>query len=172
VLVQFAATCGEALLSIAEYLVEDVLLVASGGAAAGRGAGKGKKASSSSSPKAAGGNPVVTLEHRVRWAQSAMEVLACLMGMQMLEKKHRTTDYWEQAGGWLTHPAVFVRCSVVWHSLQKVLISFGYCVFTRYTWPQCHAPGAVVCGHTTCRQSACVMCSWQRRKPGKITTCQ
>jgi hypothetical protein len=100
VMAQFTATYGGALLSIAEYLVEDVLLESSGAAgaasgsaagpqAAGQGAAAGRsqhgipetQASSSSSkhhPRAGGRSPAVTAQHRVMWTQDAASTLGVL----------------------------------------------------------------------------------------------
>jgi hypothetical protein len=112
---RFAATCGEALLSIAEYLVEDVLLVSQGGAAGGSGAaskpttaarataaatssdggtGPGIRQTSSSSssssssrrPRAGVGTPQVSLECRGRWAQDAIAALCGLMHWQWMHR--------------------------------------------------------------------------------------
>jgi hypothetical protein len=103
VLASFAATCGEALLSITKYLVEDVLLVASGVAgarasAAGTGSSTGssdvqrvrdnnsscRRSSSSGEqrPRMGGRNPKVTLNHRVTWAQHSITILGLLMSHQ------------------------------------------------------------------------------------------
>jgi hypothetical protein len=108
VLARFAATCGEALLSIAEYLVEDVLLVASGAAegaakasAAVRGSSAGTAAASSSThgrsdtdsvrdnssrkkqrPRMGGRNPKVTQDHHVTWAQHSITNMGLLMVRQ------------------------------------------------------------------------------------------
>jgi hypothetical protein len=100
-LAAFAATSGETLLSIAEYLVADVLLESSGAAGAASGSAAGPQAagqrsrqsadesqpsssssiSSSSSnrrPRAGGRNPGITLEHRVKWAQDTVTTIGVL----------------------------------------------------------------------------------------------
>jgi hypothetical protein len=110
VLASFAATCGEVVISIAEYLVEDVLLVASSGAAlqaasttaaSSNSATRSSSSSSSSSrarPRAGGGNPSLTLERRVAWAHDVLELLAGFMTMQALPKPPDGGSYWEAAG--------------------------------------------------------------------------
>jgi hypothetical protein len=109
---EFAATSGEALLSIAEHLVEDVLLVSSGAAGAASGSAAGPPAasrgaaavaaagtdnqpssnsnsnSSSSSKRrylVGGGSPEVTLMHRVRWAQDSVTNVGVLMRRQRMD---------------------------------------------------------------------------------------
>jgi len=115
--VQFAATHGEALLSIAEYLVEDVLLVSNAAAApkptgsaaadtspcsTGGTSSSSTSSSSSSSrrPRAGAGNAAVTLEHRVWWAQCAVTTLGHLMRHQQLPWEEYPEDgtYLEQQG--------------------------------------------------------------------------
>jgi len=96
---EFAATYGETLLSIAEYLVEDVLLVISGGSSSGQAAAadtradtgmsqhrtpEAQRSSSSSSgrrrPWAGGRNPAVTLaNHRVWWAQDTVSTIGMMI---------------------------------------------------------------------------------------------
>jgi hypothetical protein len=112
--VKFAAACGEALLSIAEYLVEDVLLVSSSGAAAGRTAGSTpdstSTSSSSSRPRAGSGNAAVTLQHRIQWAQVAATTLGHLMRHQQLPVVDHPAhgSYLEQEG---EYPAgLLARC--------------------------------------------------------------
>lgn len=114
----FAATCGEALISIAEYLVEDVMLVmvGEGPGAVNKRSGANSSSSSSSKPAAevaaasapdagppattssrptarrptAGGkNPEVALKHRMRWAEAAMYALGMLLGQRHLRRKTR-----------------------------------------------------------------------------------
>jgi hypothetical protein len=109
VLTSFAATCGEALISIAEYLVEDVLLVSSGAAPQPADLSTTTTTSSSSSSsgsrgqlRAGGDNPAVTLEHRVAWAQGTLESLAALMSHQVPgDTPLDGGGYWEAAGGLL-----------------------------------------------------------------------
>jgi hypothetical protein len=114
----FTATCGEALVSIAEYLVEDVMLVmvGEGPGAVNKRSGANSSSSSSSKPAAevaaasapdagppattssrptarrptAGGkNPEVALKHRMRWAEAAMYALGMLLGQRHLRRKTR-----------------------------------------------------------------------------------
>jgi hypothetical protein len=114
VLASFAATCGEALIGVAEHLVEDVVLVSSGAAPAptnttgcsssSSSTTKGGSSSSSGSssrarPRAGRDNPVVTLVHRVGWAQDTVGCLGLLMSQQALKKPPREAAYWEADGG-------------------------------------------------------------------------
>jgi len=96
---KFAATCGEKLLSIAEYLVEDVLqegsstaaapaASAAGQQAAGKMAAGGTKkqpSSSSSRRRVGGGSPGVTLMHRVSWTQDTITTIGVLMLKQGMD---------------------------------------------------------------------------------------
>jgi hypothetical protein len=92
---EFAATHGETLLSIAEYLVEDVLQEGSGAAAApaagpqaaGQGAAGGTETLPSSGRRrlVGGGSPAVTLVHRVSWTQDTISTIGVLMLKQGMD---------------------------------------------------------------------------------------
>jgi hypothetical protein len=69
-LASFASTSGEALISIAEHLVEDVLLV--------MGTATGSHSNSKQQPRHGAGNPDVTLKHRLAWAQDMLSTLGLL----------------------------------------------------------------------------------------------
>jgi hypothetical protein len=130
VLARFAATCGEALLSIAEYLVEDVLLVASGAVA-----GFSSSSSSSSrkcSPEAGGQNPAVTLEHRVKWAQDAMSMLCFLMSEQhdRDEQSPKSVDFPDNEGEQLAaqqKTLMEAELKAVQGAKNMLLIEHAYC---------------------------------------------
>jgi hypothetical protein len=84
-LASFATTCGDALISIAEYLVEDVLLVmgAAGGASATSrptiaATPTSSHSNSKQQPRHGAGNPDVTLKHRRAWAQDVLSTLGLL----------------------------------------------------------------------------------------------
>jgi len=110
----FAATCGEALISIAEYLTEDVLLVmapdgpGAASSSSSRGAGETRAmdvapSSASSAPSstrssssrgsahrpvAGGCNPAVTQDHRLNWAQDALDAMCLLLAEQQALQGH------------------------------------------------------------------------------------
>jgi hypothetical protein len=113
---QFAATHGETLLSIAEYLVEDVLVTSS--AAEGGASGNGGSASSGSSsgsssskrhPRTGNRNRQVTLDHHVWWTQNVITTLSILMKLQEFSNHTNSGGYLEKEGealGWERQPHV------------------------------------------------------------------
>jgi hypothetical protein len=121
----FAATCGDALVSIAEYLTEDVLLVMASdgqGAASSRGSratssrisssGGGSSSSSSAQKPVSGGtNPAVTGEHRVAWAQRVVGALSMLLAAQQEPQGVQLDQTGEQCDQLVTVPLeCFVCC--------------------------------------------------------------
>jgi hypothetical protein len=120
----FAATCGEALFSIAEYLVEDVLLVMVG---EGPGAGNSADWTSSSSSRTGaasasttsaastsssssssaqklvtgGDNIFVTADDRLAWTRDVATVLGLLLAQQQTPLGTPQSQTGEQEAGWV-----------------------------------------------------------------------
>jgi hypothetical protein len=105
VLAAFAATCGEALISIVEYLTEDVLLVmnspSTSTSAAGASSSSRRSSSGNRQPRYGGTDTSITLEDRLYWALDAGAALGLLLARLQNAIRITPLEAGEEQAGWI-----------------------------------------------------------------------